>query len=201
MRLLRASGYKRMPWKNGGGETIEVMVSPADASFDTFDWRVSMALVGAPGPFSLFPGIDRTLSVISGAGITLTLAGTAPETLDRHSAPFIFRGDGPCDSTLVDGPVEDFNVMTRRSRCRHRVIRHRLTTPATLRWTGDVSLIFAIDTTIGIAAGNESITLEAKNALLLAKGDAAAIVATPQAAGDVLVVEIEFDTLASRGTM
>ena len=48
MRTLREADYRRMPWKNGGGETIEMMVSPAGASFDTFDWRVSMAYVGEP---------------------------------------------------------------------------------------------------------------------------------------------------------
>ncbi|MDZ4369355.1 MAG: HutD family protein, partial [Afipia sp.] len=46
MRTLREADYRRMPWKNGGGETIEMMASPAGASFDTFDWRVSMAYIG-----------------------------------------------------------------------------------------------------------------------------------------------------------
>lgn len=43
MRILRASDHKRMPWKNGKGETVEIAVFPEGASVDTFDWRISMA--------------------------------------------------------------------------------------------------------------------------------------------------------------
>ena len=69
MRLLPAAGHRRMPWKNGGGETVEIAISPADAGLDGFDWRLSMATVATDGPFSVFPGIDRSLAVIRGAGI------------------------------------------------------------------------------------------------------------------------------------
>ena len=41
MRILRAPDYRRMPWKNGGGETTEIAVFPAGAGLDDFDWRVS----------------------------------------------------------------------------------------------------------------------------------------------------------------
>ena len=62
MRVLRAADYPRMPWKNGGGETAEILVEPAGAPLDSFDWRLSMARVAADGPFSLFPGVERTPS-------------------------------------------------------------------------------------------------------------------------------------------
>ncbi len=70
MRILRAADHKRMPWKNGGGETVEIAVAPQDAALGDFDWRISMATVAADGPFSIFPGIDRTLSILSGSGMT-----------------------------------------------------------------------------------------------------------------------------------
>ncbi len=38
-----------MPWKNGGGVTTEICVSPPSGAFD---WRVSIATVNADGPFS-----------------------------------------------------------------------------------------------------------------------------------------------------
>ncbi|WP_431460998.1 HutD family protein, partial [Klebsiella pneumoniae] len=31
MRILRAADYRSMPWKNGGGVTTEIAVSPAGA--------------------------------------------------------------------------------------------------------------------------------------------------------------------------
>ena len=33
MQVLRQADYRRMPWKNGGGETTEVTVSPPGAGF------------------------------------------------------------------------------------------------------------------------------------------------------------------------
>jgi environmental stress-induced protein Ves len=123
MRIVRAADYRRMPWKNGGGSTIEVAIAPADATLDNFDWRISMAHVATPGPFSRFPGIDRTLAVIEGQGIVLTIAG-APVTLDRGAPPLFFPGDIKTSATLIEGPIDDLNVMSNRARYRHRMTRH-----------------------------------------------------------------------------
>ena len=68
MRILRAGNYRRMKWKNGGGETTEIALFPENAGLNDFDWRISMARVESAGPFSLFPGVDRTLSILEGEG-------------------------------------------------------------------------------------------------------------------------------------
>ena len=62
-------------WKNGGGVTREIVASPEGAPLDAFDWRVSLADVSADGPFSSFPGVDRTLTVVEGAGMDLMVGG------------------------------------------------------------------------------------------------------------------------------
>jgi environmental stress-induced protein Ves len=121
MRILRAENYHRMKWKNGGGETAEIAVSPEGAGLDGFDWRVSMATVEASGPFSLFPGVDRTLSVLEGEGIVLDVDGQTPVTLTAASAPYSFPADAATNAKLVGGPIRDLNVMTRRGRWRHQV--------------------------------------------------------------------------------
>lgn len=113
MQILRAANYKVMPWKNGLGSTTEIAIFPADAKLDDFDWRVSMAQVTSDGAFSSFPGIDRTLLVIDGAGIDLDVAGYASVRIDRgtiHSFP----GDQPTSAILIDGSIKDLNVMSRR---------------------------------------------------------------------------------------
>jgi environmental stress-induced protein Ves len=166
MRVLRAQDYRRMPWKNGGGETIEMVVSPTGASFETFDWRISMAHVDVPGPFSLFPGIDRTLSVIDGAGITLALADKDGVSLDRRSEPFRFFGDIAVDSFLIAGPIDDLNVMTRRNRCNHQVSRHPVATHTKLGWQGDIGIIVAIGGSIDVRAEQLEVTLGPKDAMI-----------------------------------
>jgi environmental stress-induced protein Ves len=125
-RIITADDYLHMPWKNGGGETVEIAIFPPNADLDSFGWRVSMATIGSDGPFSAFPGIERTLSILSGAGISLAVGNDDPMRLDAGSAPFSFPADTPATARLVDGPVTDFNVMTRRRDWRHTVRRVRI---------------------------------------------------------------------------
>ena len=141
MRILRASGHRTMPWKNGGGSTTEIAVSPNGAGIDAFDWRISMAVVAGDGPFSVFPGVDRTLSILDGAGLVLHGIGAGPVRLDRTTAPFAFPADVAVSASLVDGPITDLNVMTRRGRFRSRV--RRLAGPATLDPDTAVAFVLA----------------------------------------------------------
>ncbi|QND48763.1 HutD family protein [Rhizobium lusitanum] len=124
--ILRHDSYKRMPWKNGGGETVEIAVSPEGAGLADFDWRVSMATVATDGPFSVFSSIDRTLSILEGAGMTLFIEGREPVLLTQESTPLPFAADAPTSATLVDGAITDLNVMTRRGRLSHSVRRVRV---------------------------------------------------------------------------
>lgn len=123
MRVLRSADYRRMPWKNGGGETMEIAVFPAGAALDDFGWRLSMARVASDGPFSLFQGINRSLCILEGAGVALTVGDAPPLRLDRESDPFFFPADAETSAALVDGPITDLNLMTRRSIHTHRLRR------------------------------------------------------------------------------
>lgn len=123
MRLLRAADHVMMPWKNGAGATTQIAIAPAGAGLDSFDWRVSMAGVLEDGPFSSFPGIDRTLAVLEGQGIVLDVTGQAPCELTPESAPAAFPGDAPTRARLIAGPITDLNVMSRRGRIEHRLTR------------------------------------------------------------------------------
>ncbi|MBB4567971.1 HutD/Ves family protein [Rhizobium leucaenae] len=141
MKLLRASDHKRMPWKNGGGETVEIAVSPEGAGLAEFDWRVSMATVATDGPFSVFPGIDRTLSILDGAGMTLFIEGRAPEGLTQASEPLPFAADAPTSATLINGTITDLNVMTRRGRFTHSVQRVSVDGNSEVAFAGGTSLV------------------------------------------------------------
>ena len=116
-RVLAPADYRRMPWKNGGGVTTEIAAHPPGAGLDAIDWRLSLAEVAVDGPFSRFPGIDRTLVLLDGAGIRLELAGHVVE-LRAPYEPCAFSGDVEVDCRLLAGPVRDFNLMLRRERVR-----------------------------------------------------------------------------------
>ncbi|RUW99004.1 MULTISPECIES: HutD family protein [unclassified Mesorhizobium] len=141
MRILRAADYRVMPWKNGGGTTTEIAVSPDGAGLDDFDWRVSMARVEGSGPFSSFAGIDRTLSVLEGEGIVLDVAGRPPERMTAASQPFSFPADQPTRAALIAGPITDLNVMTRRGRMLHQVERLAISTPVEIPTEAGPTLI------------------------------------------------------------
>ncbi|MEU5957812.1 HutD family protein [Streptomyces sp. NPDC047525] len=123
--VLRWSGYRSMPWKNGGGTTREVASGAVQAPVasagpaDGFDWRVSVADVDAGGPFSSFPGIDRVITLVEGEGMVLTVDGT-PQPVEPLN-PFAFSGDAVTDCRLEAGAVRDMNVMTRRGRATAQV--------------------------------------------------------------------------------
>ncbi|MFC9245391.1 HutD family protein [Streptomyces sp. NPDC057136] len=115
LRVLRAAGRASVPWKNGGGVTREIAVWPEGATSDRFDWRISLADVAADGPFSAFPGIDRTLTVVEGEGMDLMVGGEH-HIVDEPYWPYDFPGDLQTVGSLLGGPVVNFNVMYRRCR-------------------------------------------------------------------------------------
>ncbi len=118
-RVIRNHDLVRVPWKNGGGTTAEVAAFPEGSGFDTFGWRISMADVASDGPFSIFPGIDRTLIVVEGEGIELDVEGIAYR-LDEDAPKLSFSGDDITAGRLLSEPIRDLNVMTRRGQFRHR---------------------------------------------------------------------------------
>jgi environmental stress-induced protein Ves len=157
MRILRAANYKRMPWKNGGGETVEIAVFPPEAGLADFAWRVSIATVAADGPFSTFPGIDRTLSVLSDAGMELTIEGQGEVVLDRSSPPHAFPADVPTYAGLIDGSITDLNVMTRRGRYAHAV--RRVVAPFTLQPSPALRLLLCAEGGLNVGHGEMSFAL------------------------------------------
>lgn len=109
-------------WKNGGGVTREIVCQPPGAGTGDFDWRVSIATIAASGPFSTFPGIDRVIVLLDGAGVRLRSAdGRLDHTLDVPLSSFVFDGEQTLACTLLGAESTDFNVMTRRAVCRAEV--------------------------------------------------------------------------------
>ncbi len=111
---LRPADYRVMPWKNGGGTTTELAVHPHGAGLDDFLWRISIADIAASGPFSTFPGVDRTIMLL--VDRAMVLRGDGGEVALHQYAPHRFAGEAVVDGLLDDGPVRDFNVMARRGR-------------------------------------------------------------------------------------
>ena len=105
-----------IPWKNGRGITRQLAVSPAEAAPSDFLWRISIARIDAPGEFSGFPGIDRTILLWRGDGVMLRSPAWTDHRLDNARTPFFFRGEEEVVCDLLGGPTQDLNLMLRRGK-------------------------------------------------------------------------------------
>lgn len=112
MKHLTLADYKTMPWANGLGQTVEILRVDGP---EGLLYRFSMASVVVDGAFSIFPGIERNLTVISGPGFDL--AGEVTLRCDPL-VPEAFAGDITVRAEGVTAPSDDFNVMTARSMAR-----------------------------------------------------------------------------------
>lgn len=104
-----AADYTAMRWKNGAGTTTELARDTADGDYG---WRLSIADIADDGAFSTFPGMQRIITVLEGAGMELDVDGRASGKL-RPFAAYPFDGSSRTGCTLLDGPVRDFNLIYR----------------------------------------------------------------------------------------
>jgi environmental stress-induced protein Ves len=116
---LDPTSFGHMPWKNGGGVTIDIAVSMlpgfAAGSWEGIVWRFSRTAIVTPGAFSDLSGYDRELALVSGEGLVL---GTPVGEIDVRQAfkPVRFTGETSIVSRLEAGPVEVVNLIGDRSR-------------------------------------------------------------------------------------
>jgi hypothetical protein len=144
MLHLRPSDYRVMPWKDGGGSTTEIAIEPPGASLaDPFAWRVSMARVEASGPFSRFPGYQRALVLLEGAGLILDFEGKARQRLKRPGQTVAFSGDDAVSATLIQGPCLDFGIISDPRRVAASLQMLTLGPDATSFTLAPVTLFFA----------------------------------------------------------
>lgn len=131
--LFTRSALPAQPWKNGGGVTQEVACLPENSDLAHFDWRVSIAHIGSSGPFSVFSGIDRVITLLEGPGVRLRSSdGAIDHSLNQPLEPFSFPGEAIVQADLLGAACHDFNVMTRRMACtaQVQVLRGATTLPA-----------------------------------------------------------------------
>src|SRR5262249_9464426 len=140
------------PWKNGGGITTEIWVSPEGSGLAgaPFDWRVSIADVGTDGPFSKFAGYDRHIMLLDGQGMRLETDKGGVIDLGLYR-PAALSGAWPVPGKLAAGPVRDFNLMVARRFGRGSLTCQRLTAPLPLIGDGAIRLLHAIDGELSLA--------------------------------------------------
>lgn len=175
-RIVRGDALIAAPWKNGGGVTREIAAYPVGAGLETFVWRMSVADVEQPGPFSRFPGVERTLVLLDGEGMRLIESGDGKGGGGRTHAltrPFDiarFDGEASLDAELVHGATRDFNLMVRRGQARATLEVWRGTSTRCHTLDADTALVFCARGELDLrfpGASHQSVTLKAMDTLVL----------------------------------
>ena len=157
--IYSPESFITMPWRNGLGSTIELL---KHSSGDSFKWRLSMADVTQDGTFSDFSGYDRCLILVNGTGMTLTNNEGTQWSLTQQGDAACFKGEDLIQAGLHDGPIRDFNLMTRRKDCSAKVFTSRQQTNQTIHLDGSLFLFFNIQ-------GNASFNLDNNADIVLAE--------------------------------
>jgi environmental stress-induced protein Ves len=110
-QLIHAQDCAPQPWRNGGGQTRELLAWPPVGEWQL---RISRADIDVDGPFSAFPGVQRWFAVLQGAGVALQLG--AEQELRAGEAPLCFDGADAPACRLLDGPTQDLNLMVRKGK-------------------------------------------------------------------------------------
>jgi uncharacterized protein len=107
---LRPDTYRKVPWKNGQGTSLEIAVHPGTP----YLWRVTQApLLHPGGPFSTYPGYHRNLVILKGGPVTVvhqTDAGTRSRVLTPRQA-YPFPGEWKTEA-IVESNAKDLNIFT-----------------------------------------------------------------------------------------
>ena len=124
VRAFSLSELTSEPWRNGGGNTRTVASGDTGSENlsgdDDWTWRVSIADINADGPFSLFPDVQRQLTLLAGEGLVLVgeqRTWRASQTGDVLAFP----GAARVRAHLLGGPVQVWNLMLRGDAWRGQV--------------------------------------------------------------------------------
>ena len=114
MKVYRSEDFKHMSWKNGKGTTNELIRIPHPKNPEFFELRLSIAHMTESGPFSHYPGIERTIILLEGKGVVLDFVDEIKMHMNVIHKPIQFAGEAEIEGTLIDGAIRDFNIMAAR---------------------------------------------------------------------------------------
>ena len=164
---LDPHAYRRTPWKNGGGVTVDIadayIPGAEPGSWSGMLWRLGRTEIVTPGPFSDLSGYDRILTVIGGRGLVLDIEGGAALDVREPCRPVRFRGEDRIVSRLEAGPVTVLNLIADR---RHHIDVAILSGTDARAVDAPISIVYAVADS-AVAVGEEMFSLGGDEALRL----------------------------------
>lgn len=111
-QVRKVRTYRRMPWRNGRGFTLEIAREPATG--ENFAWRLSLADIDEAGDFSAYPGYRRALILVAGERLHLRFRGRGNRILDPARRGTRFEGDWETHCAIPRGRCTDLSLIVRK---------------------------------------------------------------------------------------
>lgn len=146
-----------MPWANGRGTSYEIASDRNEAG--EWTWRLAMAPVNEDGPFSRIECVNRSLAVVEGAGMLLSVDRKKMQCLPMQVVRF--RGDAITEATLTDGPIMDINLMVRRKEA-----DGEMAIVSNVGLLNGASIVVALGGSAQVKCGDSTFDLERHDSLL-----------------------------------
>jgi environmental stress-induced protein Ves len=166
-----------MPWANGRGTSYEIASDRNEAG--EWAWRLAMAPVNEDGPFSRIECVDRSLAVVEGAGMLLSVDRKKLQCLPMQVVRF--RGDAITEAALLDGPIMDINLMVRRKEA-----DGEMAIISEVGLLNGVSIVVAIGGSAQVKSGDSTIDLERHDSILECNAETVSLIS-----GTVCVVSLQ----------
>lgn len=189
IQKLTAQDYKKMPWKNGQGFTLELARSHGEG-LENFDWRVSIADVKSAGSFSFFPNKQRIIGVLEGTGIVLQIDKNPPVSLLQKQF-HAFNGESDVYAELINEAIRDFNLIYNPEKYSARLQWVSCESVSSWISNGNCVLIFNLQGKLELQVDGQRSVLNDFETLLIEKAGAPAqYIASPEHHGDFCVIEL-----------
>lgn len=163
IQLIKATDYKKMPWKNGLGTTQQIAIFPegADISKNDFLFRLSAASIHQNNQFSQFPSFQRLLTVIDGAGVVLNNRPL------KQNDILEFEGEEEVDCRLVDGPVTDLGLIFKKDQFLANFAINELdqNSKKIISFNSDFGFLFSIEGKTSCSFHNQEIPIQPMDTL------------------------------------
>jgi uncharacterized protein len=115
LQRIALADLPRERWRNGAGWTRLIACAGPE---DQPDWRVSLAEISQAGPFSHFPGMERTAVLVQGGPLHLKQLSPVPWQwrLEHAGDDACFAGESTLENAPPGADTLVWNVMVRRGR-------------------------------------------------------------------------------------
>ena len=201
MRRFALRDLTTESWRNGGGVTRVVARGAGTTGAgaigagangpgtgnqatdaDGWTWRVSVADITRDGPFSRFPGAQRQLRLMHGAGFELRGEHRVWRAAQLGDV-LVFSGDEPVHAHLLGGPVRVWNLMLRGQSWRGQLrtwthSAHEWVQPFAMCAADELAaaIVFALEGDVAVCAATLA---DGLTDMALAEGEGVCLVAPP----------------------